>query len=657
MTALTHGSPLAPRLFDDAAGGDATALRRLYRLAPDGEDVQPWVLDALPVLLHADPPRAEVVRLVGDLAGADRTWQMNGVTARAKHLLAADGRLTALLSDDDPGVREAAAYAVRAVYRLLPDLPQLLWDRFAAEPDARVRLTLLRSCVISGVHGTGYEATKAGLAAVADTDPDLRVRITALTEFMALHHSSPQPPAFDAGKARDTLLAAYRDGLNREPAPVDEVTAPLRAGARMATRQWTPGYHPVVTAVRAGYRDDAGAQLSLLHDMLDIDAWDAWQDALYEARSVVQRLRGPYTPLVDRAAALLGGPDPVVRTAAMRLLLGIGEVGRPAADAVHAVLPDPKRWVVRGEIAPAIEILAILRDERVLPILERLLDEAPDARDLHQHIAGYGIRARRLGFTLRRRLRATSSPGPLPAGSPPAGLPAGSSSAGSSQAGLLEALVAVAPQEAADHLAGVPIDVAGLELLARAGRTAAARIPEIHTALDSTDAVLALAAARAIWLVSGDSNAAVTVYDRYFEDPAHAVAAIDGLAALGIRAAGHATRLTKRLTGRSGNEVRAAAACALWRVVGNPSGARMLGRVWEESPRIRPRIARLWVEIGNAGYAVRHAESELAIPVRHNASNLGLSPSEINVDEQLLADCRQVIAQNRTEPRPPRRFF
>ncbi|MFC7534772.1 hypothetical protein [Actinoplanes sp. GCM10030250] len=648
--ALERGSPVR-QLLNDLTGSDpaarTTALRDLARIAPDGVDVRPWVAEALPALLAlvADaeqPDRGRILRLVGDLTGADRTWYMAGETLRAKRRLADFAGLTDLLADEDHEVRDAAAYTVRAVARLTPGLAEMLWERYVEEPDPAVRVTLLCSGVIIGAVGSGHEPTRTWLAWVADTDGDLRVRATALTELMAL----PDPPPFDAETARDTLVSAYREGLHREPAP-------LPAGWRVGARGAVPGYHQVVSAVRATFRNDVGAHLDLLAGMLALDSPDAWRDGLYEARSLVQRLRGPYLPLVRRAAELLLGPEPWVRGEALRLLQSIGEVGRPGADAVWVALSGADLrvrpyaaqdgdvvwvdWRAQGPVlGPAVQMLAELRDERILPKLERLLDEAPEAGDLHRRIAGYGVRARGLSRTLRRRLRGLrpddfADPWRYDA----------------QRKGLLEALTAVAPNEAAEHLAQEPADVATLGLLARAGRSAAARIPDIRTALTSGDPAVELAAAQAIWQVAGDAEAAAAVYDRYFDDrntPAeYAVAAIDGLGQLGIRVSGRARRLTRRMTGRSGGDVVVAAADALWRVAGSREAARTLGRAWESMPLLRPRIARAWVDSGNARYGARYAQAELDTVVRHNVNSYGLPPGEISEDERLLELCRELV--------------
>ncbi|MEU4692428.1 hypothetical protein [Actinoplanes sp. NPDC023714] len=633
-SSLEQGSAV-PRLLARLAEGDATALRDLYRIAPDGEDVRPWVVWALPFLLdlvtdESQRLRGETLRLVGDLAGADRTWQMAGRTLTAKRTLAQWDGLSGLLLDEDPIVRDAAAYTIRAVYRLITNPTGDLWERFAEESDADVRLTLLRTSVITGAVGGGYELTKVWLASVADTDQDLRVRISALTELMALYN----PPPFDVARARETVLAAYREGLNREPEPVVDMAAPLLAGARMATRQWTPGYHQVVSAIRFSYRDDVTAHLDLLHEMLAMDAWDAKQDALYEARTLVQRLRGPYGPLVGRAAELLFDKDAQVRAASLRLLQGIGEVARPAADAVWATLSGAKPFLHQGSLIPAVEMLACLRDERVLPILERLLDDAPETRDLHQCIAGFGVRARGLGRTLRRRLRGLR---------PDAYAERWRFDA--HRAGLLEALVSVAPSEAADHLMQEPLDLTGLDRLTRTGRAMMARAAEIRTTLTSEDPALALAAARAIWFVAGDAGDAAAVYDRYLDSPEHAVTAVDGLAELNSRAADRAPRLTRLLKGRSPAPVTVAAARALWRITGNPSSARHLGPIWNDAPRLRPRIAELWVETGMGAYAKRYVQAELALTPRHNLTKIGLGPAEVSDDEQLLTHCRRLLTE------------
>ncbi|MFI1991631.1 hypothetical protein [Actinoplanes sp. NPDC020271] len=634
---VEDGSAVREMLKNLAGGGPAVrtvALSSLYRLAPEGADVRPWVATALPILLGmvanpAQPDRGRVLRLVGDLAGADRTWQMSGETLRAKRILAEHDGLTDLLIDEDPQVRDAAAYTVRAVCRLSAELVELLWERYIEEPDPAVRLTLVGSGVLAGAVGTGYEPTKRLLAWVADTDKDLRVRTIALAELVAMTN----PPPFDVETARDTVLEAYRAGLNREPAPLDDLVAPLLAGQWLAARQWTPGFPQVVSAVRAAYRNDVAPQLDLLQRMLEVDGWDARQDALYEARSLVQRFRGPFRPLVDRAAELMRDPDPQVRAASLSLLSSIGELARPAADAVWADLIDGGYWINEGGQGPvlamAARLLAELRDERLLPTLERMLDEAPDTGDLHRGIAGYGFAARALSRTLRRRLRTTEDE--------------------TEYAQLLLALTAVAPGEAADHLAEEPIDLGTLGLLARAGRSAAARVPDIRATLTCGEPALELAAAHAIWRVAGDAEAAAGVYDRYFDDrkaaPEHAVAALDGLRELRIRVKDRARRMVRLRRRQANGAVLAATADALWWVAGNQDAARALGPVWEATPRERPRIARLWLATGDVRYGARYARAELDAPLRHNLRGHTARPAEVTEDEQLLALCREIVAQ------------
>ncbi|MEV6348056.1 hypothetical protein [Actinoplanes sp. NPDC051851] len=638
-------SSLVPPALGELTAADPVlrhgAIRRLYQLAPDGEDVQPWVVAALPFLMRialdtGAADRGRILHLVGDLAGADRTWHMAGQTLLAKRALAAEPGLADLLADDDAAVREAAAYTLRAVARLLPGLTETLREQFTVETDATVRVTLLKTSVIAGSTGSDHEVTKLWLAEVADTDEDLYVRITALTEMTALFN----PPPFDAGRARETLLGAYRAGLNREQAPIDDTVAPLLAGRRMAARKWTPGFHQVLSAVRATYRDDVHAHLGLLEQLLELDGRDARQDALYQARSVVQRLRGPYTALVRRTAELLHDRDPQVRAAALRLLVGIGEAARPAADSVHVALAHRSLWVTEGvqgpALGPAVQVLAELRDERALPILERLLDEAPHAHDLHFQISGYGSRARRLSRTLQRRLRGLhpemfAEPWRYDA----------------HRVALLNAVTAVAPQEAADYLAREPFTTTTLGLLARSGRASAGRAPEIRGFLTSDDPSTALAAARAIWHVAGDAESAAEVYHRFVDVPEHAVAAIDGFAELGISAAKHARRLSAARRRGADSEVVVAAANALWRMSGNPTAAWTLGRAWQEAPRTRPRIARLWAETGSGRYAARYVRAELATVTRHNANHHGMLPSEVTEDEQLLALCRELTATTR----------
>lgn len=158
------------QMLTDLAGTDAVAraaaLRGLYRIAPEGADVRPWVAVALPEILDLvsdtdQSDRGTLLRLAGDLAGADRTWQMSGETLRAKKIIAGYAGFTGFLTDEDPRVRDAAAYAVRAVCRLSAPLVELLWERYIEEPDPVVRTTLVGSAIIAGAVGTGYEPRNA----------------------------------------------------------------------------------------------------------------------------------------------------------------------------------------------------------------------------------------------------------------------------------------------------------------------------------------------------------------------------------------------------------------------------------------------------------------------------------------------------------------
>ncbi|MGW2715788.1 HEAT repeat domain-containing protein, partial [Streptomyces sp. NPDC001356] len=279
-------------------------------------------------------------------------------------------------------------------------------------------------------------------------------------------------------------------------------------------------------------------------------------------------------------------------------------------------------------------------DRRAVPALAQLLAGPAAPLALGREAAHLGRAAAPLAPALRIRL------GRVPLASPAAARLA---------APLLTAIRAIGDKEAVPELvrllSGAPDNLGArdavadqvIETLAElgaAGQTAPLLRRLLHTRHAAT-------AAGALWSVDGDATAVLPVLLRESarDDPGARRAAVRQLGRLG-RAARAALPGLRRLAGSGPVRERIPAACALWRVAGDPEPVlTVLRSAWTADPRTRGPIARCLTTMGPAAAPLRDLiTAELTHPRRHTATEGVYGGRDIPDDEELLRRCRQVLA-------------
>ncbi|MFJ8552296.1 HEAT repeat domain-containing protein [Streptomyces sp. NPDC093676] len=172
-------------------------------------------------------------------------------------------------------------------------------------------------------------------------------------------------------------------------------------------------------------------------------------------------------------------------------------------------------------------------------------------------------------------------------------------------------------------------------------------IPVLHGLLDGECAVTAAAA---LWSAEGDPEAVLPVLARELGSgrPHRRRAAAETLGRMGAQARSLVPELS--VMTRS-DEVwqRTAAACALWRVTGDPDPVLpVLRAAWEENLYTRGTIAECLAGMGPAGRPVHEMlRTEVAAPRRHRARTGGYGSHDVLEDERLLRACREALSADR----------
>jgi HEAT repeat protein len=228
---------------------------------------------------------------------------------------------------------------------------------------------------------------------------------------------------------------------------------------------------------------------------------------------------------------------------------------------------------------------------------------------------------------------------------------------------LLSALTALGDAESVPTvlrlLRGMPdglrlrdaVTEAAVRALGAWGGAAREAVPDLRGLLETDCSV---AAADALWSVTGEADAVVPALLRSLTDGGRGryrpAAAADVLGRLGP-AARTALPALRRMTGSGEASVRAAAACAVWRIAREPEQEQVLPvlrAAWAEHPRIRTTIARYVAALGPAGTPLHGLlRAELTSPRRHRADSGGCGGHDIREDEELLRVCRGAVSRER----------
>ncbi|MFG2415848.1 hypothetical protein [Streptomyces goshikiensis] len=283
-------------------------------------------------------------------------------------------RLRGLLGDGDPATR-------RAALRLIADRTAELLERWHAEEDRSVRLTLLPAlgeaaaaedpagglvaevrAVLDGVLGGEDRLLRvAAVIATAPLDPQAPPR--AVPMLLELLTDPTLAPEIDAlpWYALDREYPYDREGVT------DRIVRLLEHDPAVAA-SFVAGLAAAGTGTGTGDR-----------------TWDAElrRCALDEAWRLLVDRPGAAAPLLPFAAGMLADPDDEVRFKAVHLVAVLGRRAAPYADRLAALLDDPgESRFVDGTVGDlACWALTRIGDPRALPgLVERLVAPYRDMR-------------------------------------------------------------------------------------------------------------------------------------------------------------------------------------------------------------------------------------------------------------------------------------
>jgi hypothetical protein len=551
------------------------------------------------------------------------------------------GVFAALAGDPDPAVRRAAA---GALVRFLDDpsrVLELLRRWLPAERDDSVLAALTEAL---GLFAQRYPAHADGAL-----------------DLLAEQSGPPYAPG--------QRLAALGQLALRAPGrlPADLVPAAVRllhqrSAQRLPAREFS-GTDTLVRRIRRLRPSDeqGAALLRTLHGALGDRVDDRIAlltgqltspdpvdrcNAVWMSAGLFRGWRGAYDGPVRLLGAQLRTDQDRLRDAAVSVLAELYALARPAADELHAlVAARPDLWTHRWErssptLGGPLKALARSGDPRAVPALAQLLAGPAAPAGLGFDVAHLGRAAAALAPALRHRL------GRIPLASPGAARLA---------TPLLTAIRAVGDREAVPELLrllsgasdgpGAREEFVGqvVETLAELGAAAQAA-PLLRPLLHTRHAAVA---AGALWSANGDTSAVLPVLRGELTrvDASLRRSAARQLGRLGPAARGALPEL-RRLARSGPPRERIPAACALWRVTGDPDPVRPLFRAaWTADARTRPAIARCLTAMGPAAAPLRDLiTEELTRPRRHTAHEGAFGSHDIPDDEELLRTCREVLA-------------
>ncbi|MEU0191181.1 HEAT repeat domain-containing protein [Streptomyces afghaniensis] len=657
-----------PRLLRGLASADPaereTALDRMYGAVHHQGDVYDSTLACVPFLLALAVceevcDRAGVVELLVSIGGARGEGVDGGgvgdLAARARAALCAGGDVFARLTGDaDAGVRRAAPAALVRFLDRPARVLALLRERITVERDDRVLLALAEALglfarrhlsagdahadeavdLLAALSGPPYEPGMrlAALGQLARCAPELLPADLVPTAVRLLRDRSGQRfrgrPAQD-GPGVDTLA-----GRLRRLRPSDE------EGSRLL--------RTLHTALGGRVADRVALLCGQLTSPDPLDRCNAvWMSA-----GLFREWRTGVAEPVTLIGAQLGAEEGRLHDAAVAVLVELFELALPAADHLHAlVIRRPELRIRHGErsaptLGGPLKALARAGDARAAPVLAEVLAGPVVPHDLGLVTPHLGRAATPLTPALRRRL---------------ARVPLDSPDTHERAVPLLSALTALGDAESLPSvlrlLRGMPdglrlrdaVTGAAVRALGAFGGAAREAIPDLRGLLETECAV---AAADALWSVTGEAEAVVPVLLRNLTDPGSGrhrpAAAADVLGRLGP-AARTALPVLRRLTGSGEASERAAAACAVWRITGEPEREQVLPvlrAAWVEHPRTRTTIAGCVAALGPGGAPLHDLlRAELMSPRRHRADAGGYDSHGIHEDEALLRVCRGALGR------------
>ncbi|PTH86186.1 PBS lyase [Streptomyces sp. A244] len=627
-----------------------TALDGMYGAVHHRGEVYDSTLACVPILLalavRAEVrDRAGVVELlisIGDEGGArgDLAAQAHAV------LRARAGVFVRLAGDADAGVRGAVP---EALVRFLDPPARALArvrERITVERDDKVLLALTESL---GLFARRYRLTSDAQAAEAvrlltelsrpPYGPGLR-----LAALGQLAGCAPELLPADLVPAVVRLLRD-RSGQRTSAAPTDDCPGPdTLAGRLLRLRPSDEEGSRLLRTLHSALGSRVADRIALLCGQLTSpDPLDRC-NGVWMSAGLFREWRDGHTEPVTLIGGQLGAQEDRLHDAAVAVLVELGELAAPAADQLHALVTYRPGLRVRHRerSAPALggplKALAGTGDARAAPVLAEVLAGPVVPDDLGLVIPHLGRAALPLAPALRRRLARVPLDAP---GLHQRAVP------------LLSALTALGDAESLPAvlrlLRGLPdglrrrdaVTEAAVRALGVFGGGAREAIPDLRGLLETDCAV---AAADALWSVTGDADAVLPVLLRELTGPAsdrrRRAAAVLGRLGPAARPALPGLR---EAAGSGDAWARATAACAVWRTTGEPEGfLPLLRSTWAQHPHTRATIAAHVSALGPAGTPLHDVlRAELAAPRRHRPDS---GARGIREDLALLRECREALA-------------
>ncbi|MFF7311255.1 HEAT repeat domain-containing protein [Streptomyces sp. NPDC008137] len=593
--------------------------------------------------------RAEVVELlagIGDIAGDGGVPAELATRARAA-LHAGAEVFVRLAGDADTGVRRAAPGALVRFLGPPERVLALLRERITVERDDRVLLALATSLGLFVERHQG-RATGAMELLVELSGPRYGpgLRLAALGQLAGC---APELLPADLVPAVVRLLRDRSGEHASSGHPSDRPGPDTLAGRLRRLRPSDEEGSQLMRTLHSALGSRVTDRVALLCGQLTSpDPLDRC-NAVWMSAGLFREWRTGGAEPVALIGAQLGVEEVRLHDAAVAVLSELFELAGPAADHLHAlVVRRPEFRVRHGErgaptLGGPLKALAGTGDPRATPVLSEVLAGPVVPDDLGYAIPHLGPAALPLAPALRRRLARVPLDGPGTA---------------ARAAPLLSALTALGDAESLPAvlrlLRGMPdgrrsrdgVTRAAVRALGAFGGAAYEAIPELRGLLATDHAV---AAAEALWSVTGEPDAVVPVLLRELTDtggdPRRRAAAADALARLGP-AARPALPGLRRTAGSGAVGHRATAACAVWRIAGEPEQfLSLLRSAWAQDPRTRTTVAGCAAALGPSGAPLHDLlRAELASPRRHRADVRGYGVHDIREDEGLLRVCRGVLA-------------
>ncbi|MFF7451654.1 MULTISPECIES: HEAT repeat domain-containing protein [unclassified Streptomyces] len=645
-----------PGLLRGLASADAAereiALDGMYGAVHHQGDVYDSTLACVPFLftLAAQQEvrdRGGIVELLVSIGGDGEPSE--GAYGMARAAVRSGAEVFVRLTGDlDAGVRGAAAGAVVRFLDEPARVLDLLRERITVERDDRVLLALTEALGLFARRHPGHARPAVDLLAAQSAQPyGPGLRLAALGQLAGC-----APDRLPADLV-PTAVALLRNRSGQRSAPscapdgpdTDTLVGRLRR-LRPSDEEGSQLLRTLHIALDARVAD----RIALLNGQLTSPEPTDRCNAVWMAPMLFREWRADYTTPVTLIGAQLSAEDDRLRDAAVSVLVDLFDLAAPGADDLHAlVVARPELWVRRWEhgaptLGGPLKALARSGDPRAVPILGEVLAGTVAPDDLGQVVPHLGPAAAPLAPALRARLAA---------------LPLDAPDLYERAVPLLSALRALADGECAPLivrlLRGMPeglrlrdlVVSAGARTLGALGESARESVPVLRGLLEGATAV---AAAEALWAVSGDVDAVLPVLIRELtdEESRERRSAAEALGRLG-HAATPALEGLRRLTEAECVWQRTAAACAVWRIAGETERVvPVLRRAWTENARTRRTIVECVAAMGPAGAPLHDlARDELTAPRRHGATSGrfgGYGSHDVLEDEELLRACRGVAA-------------